>query len=137
MSVRRLAALLVAFAAPTAADACMQKPLTPEQTRAYVNGGRVVIIDGELVRPQTSGDAPARIQPHRVLRGPVRPFYEVRKPATTCERPLTRKGLRNRFVLSGGPDLYYLMTYNGSDADIDRALGSDRRADRKWWREPW
>ena len=129
---------LLAALAPGTAQACSMnapRPLTPAQAEAaarQVVDHAAAIIDGEVIRPVVPGRTPALVRVHRRFTGPARAEVEV-GIMTSCDVPLVRMGERQRMILTGGPDVWFIHMGVGVGpsvaAAIDRLLGSDRARD--------
>jgi hypothetical protein len=129
---------LLALLAPGAAHACSMnapRPLTPVEAQAaarQVIDHAAAIIDGEVIRPVVPGRTPALVRVHRRFTGPAQAEVEV-GIMTSCDVPLVRMGERQRMILTGGPDVYFIHmgvgVGPGVAAAIDRLLGSDRARD--------
>jgi hypothetical protein len=127
---------LLAALAPGTARACSMnapRPLTPVEAQAaarQVVDHAAAIIDGEVIRPVVPGHTPALVRVHRQFTG--RPQAEVEVGImTSCDVPLVRMGERQRMILTGGPDVYFIRMGMGvgEAAAIDCLLGSDRTRD--------
>jgi hypothetical protein len=129
---------LLALLAPGTAGACSMnapRPLTPAQAEAaarQVVDHAAAIIDGEVIRPVVPGHTPALVRVHRQFTGRPQAEFEV-GIMTSCDVPLVRLGERERMILTGGPDMYFIRMGMGVSASeaaaIDRLLGSDRARD--------
>lgn len=127
---------LLAMLAPGAASACSMMapthPPTPAQERAaalQAVDGAAAIVDGEVIRPFVPGRSPALVRVHRRFRGPDQAEVRVGM-LTSCDIALMRLGERERMILTGGPDIYFIrMGVGGDGVAVDALLGSDRRVD--------
>jgi hypothetical protein len=130
---------LLALLAPGAAGACtMAYPRHPPTAAQIEAGARYLvehaaaIIDGEVIRPVVPGHTPALVRVHRLFRGPQQAEFQV-GILTSCDVPLVRLGERQRMILTGGPDIWFIRMGVGASAGeaaaIDRLLGSDRARD--------
>lgn len=129
---------LLALLAPGTAGACSMnapRPLTPVEAQAaarQVIDHAAAIIDGEVIRPVVPGHSPALVRVHRRFTGPAQAEVEI-GIMTSCDVPLVRMGERQRMILTGGPDVYFIRMGMGVGpgvaAAIDRLLGSDRTRD--------
>jgi hypothetical protein len=129
-----LALLLLLALAPEPASACSvfvgREPSPAEKRRdARLRiESAAAIVDGEVVRPFRRGGEPALVRAHRVLKGPRQDYFPVGE-RHSCDYALMEVGQRQRMVLEGGPDLYYLGLDMTDARYEDRLLGSDRRKD--------
>jgi hypothetical protein len=127
-----LALLMLLAVAPEPAAACSvfmgREPSPAEKMRdARLRIERsAAIVDGEVVRPFRRGGEPALVRAHRILKGPRQEYFAVGE-RDSCDYALMEVGQRQRMVLDGGPDLYYLGLDTTDDRSEDRLLGSDRR----------
>jgi hypothetical protein len=129
---------LPALLAPGTAGACsmVARPhLTPAEAQAAARQAidhAAAIIDGEVIRAFVPGQSPALVRVHRQFTGPPRAEFEV-GIMTSCDVPLVRLGERQRMILTGGPDVWFIRMGMGVSASeavaIDRLLGSDRARD--------
>lgn len=84
------------------------------------------IVDGEVVRPLRRGIEPALVRAYHVLKGPRQEVFAVGE-RHGCDTALTEIGQRQRMILDGGPEIYYLGLDTSDGRDEDRLLRSDRR----------
>jgi hypothetical protein len=142
--MRRIATSIVlavsGFAGSSEALACSPSyypPPTPQEIQKRAQqliGQASAIIDGEVVREQTR-DQVAQVRVHRVFKGPDKEIYEVGSGSTCTSWP-GYLGERKRYILWGGPDLYYIEEFRESISTmkkeiklapyIDKELGSVR-----------
>jgi hypothetical protein len=83
------------------------------------------IFDGEVV--EVSGGV-AKVRAYRHFKGEPRDYYLV-GTETSCDISFDKVGERWRFVLRGGPDMFYTYEDYSNARAIDRLLKSDRRKD--------
>jgi hypothetical protein len=134
---------LLALLAPGAAGACTMTPnphrFTPAEAQAAARrlvDSATAIIDGEVIQPFVPGQAAAMVRVHRRFKGPEQAEYRV-GVLTTCDTPLMRLGERQRMILTGGPDIWFLRMRVTDDGEVDRVLGSDRRVDWPYVQGTW
>lgn len=134
---------LLALLAPGAAGACsmVARPhLTPAEAQTAARraiDGAAAIVDGEVIRAFVPGQAPALVRVHRRFKGPEQAEMQI-GVLTTCDVALMRLGERQRMILTGGPDIYFLrMGVGGDGVAVDALLGSDRRVDWPWVQGVW
>ena len=89
-----------------------------------------LVVDGEVVEPETD-TTPAKIKVVHWFRGPKVAYFFSKSGGGDCTDSFEVRGVRQRFIMFGGPDVYdTFMGYEPSaQRDIDRLLGSDRRKD--------
>jgi hypothetical protein len=105
---------------PTFAERARQARQTIERATA--------IVDGEVIRAAT-GVQPAIVRATRVLKGPAQELFAIGQ-RDSCDIGLVLVGERRRYILVGGPELYFLPLKYSNDRAEDRILRSDRR--RVW-----
>lgn len=122
---------LMATIAPVAASACAivstgEKTFFERRAEAKrILSFATLVIDGEVVEPGTD-TTPAKIRVERVLQGPPVEYVMVGE-GDSCDMTFRIKGVRLRFVLQGGPEIYTTWVDQSYAREIDRILGSDRR----------
>lgn len=134
---------LLAMLAPGAAQACsmLARPNpTPAEAQAAARlaiDQAAAIVDGEVIRAFIPGRSPALVRVHRRFKGPDQAEVQVGM-LTSCDVALMRLGERQRMILAGGPDIYFIrMGVGGDGVAVDALLGSDRRVDWPYVQGVW
>ena len=89
-----------------------------------------------MIRAFVPGRSPALVRVHRRFKGPDQADYQIGM-LTSCDVALMRLGERQRMILTGGPDIWFLRMRIIDEGAVDRVLGSDRRVDWPYVQGTW